>query len=60
MAKCEIQGCERDGTLRSTKNVGDKPNHELHAYVCDQHWNPLQSYEQAQRLRDLTDARKRT
>jgi hypothetical protein len=59
MAKCEIQGCERDGTLRSAKNI-DKPNHELHADVCDSHWNPLQNYEQAQRLRKLTDARKRT
>jgi hypothetical protein len=56
MAKCEIQGCERDGKLWSARNV-DKPNHELHADVCDQHWNPLQNYEQAHRLRKLTDDR---
>jgi|HubBroStandDraft_6_1064221.scaffolds.fasta_scaffold2231850_1 hypothetical protein len=59
MEKCEIQGCERDGNLRSAKNI-DKPKLELQAYVCDQHWNPLQNYEQAHRLRELTDARKRT
>ena len=60
MADCEMEGCEREGILRSAKNSGDKPNHELHAYICDPHWEPLQSNEQARRLRDLTDARKRT
>jgi hypothetical protein len=60
MEKCEVQGCGRDGKLRSAKNVGDKPNHELNAVICDQHWEPLQGDEQARRLRELTDARNRT
>jgi hypothetical protein len=59
MVKCEVQGCARDGKLRSAKNVGDKPNQELHAHICDQHWETLQGDEQALRLRLLTDARKR-
>lgn len=58
--KCEVQRCGRDGKLRNAKNVGDKPNHELSAHICDQHWETLQGDEQARLLRELTNARKQT
>jgi hypothetical protein len=57
--QCEVKECERDGKLRSAKNVGDQPDHELHAHVCDQHWERLQGDEQAMLLRELTKARNR-